>query len=189
MPETQPPAGPLSVQSSTFKFQLPHATEARFCNAFRIDKEAFPGHHLVIFALVISGRFIGSISFTFENGMLLGRKQSMLQYLQGLRAAKGIPEFTNPTIDIPINLDGPRPVDHIVLTQNGHTTEFAFYTWSWAITNSPLPERPNLIFAHLYPILRCTASLQIAWIEEIYGDDARIQPRPIINFDATPKQL
>jgi hypothetical protein len=146
------------------------------------------------FGAVLEARIADQFSFTLENGILANLKDSVLQYLPGLKAASGRPEFVQPPIVLSITKEAPRAVDHLMLTQNGHTAEFAFYSWAWVKShNSFLVIAPEpaetTISAYLYPLIRCTASLQIAWIEELYGDDARNQQPPRITFDATPRRI
>lgn len=188
------PFPPPSVLMARYKIQLPQSGDSHFVNAFRIEKSIFPGHCFFAFATVISGEIVGTVSFTIENGSLLDRKANFLQYLLSLKAAEGRPEFVRSVVEVPITKAVPRTVDHIVLTQSGHTAEFALFGWSWAATQRP-PQTPEpsppevLISAHLHVILRCTVALQIEWLEELYGDDARNQPRQLLTFDATPKQF
>jgi hypothetical protein len=76
----------------------PTSTDARFCNTYRIDRDVFPGHYLLTFGTVIEGRVADESSFVVERGLLVNMKQSVLQYLPGLRAAYGRPVFLQPDI-------------------------------------------------------------------------------------------
>jgi hypothetical protein len=142
----------------------------------------------------VEGDIADQFSFTVENGMLVNLKGVVLQYLLALKAAGGRPEFIQPTTSLCIHREAPRPVDHMLFTQNGHTAEFAFFSWAWVktynsfIVIAPEPAESS-ISAFLYPVIRCTTSMQIAWIEDVYGDDARNQQPPSITFDATPRRL
>jgi hypothetical protein len=176
------------------KLLLPDSTDGRFCNAFRVYKSLLPGHCAMTFGFIDDDRVLATASFCMENGHLLGMKANLLNYLASLRAAQGLPEFSQPKVDMRL-ADPPRAVDHLVMSQRMHAAEFAFYTWSWAATQMPpifSPEQnpaEKTISAFLHPVIRCTASLQIAFLEELYDDSARNKDAPFITFEARPPEL
>jgi hypothetical protein len=141
-------------------------------NRFAIERD--DGFTIVHFGLISkSGTLLDRYSAVFQESMLEGQKENLVQYSDKLGAVKTtIPEWTPPRKELDASAFGPQVVDYIHLTSwDDKDAEICFMNYSRAKMSDLQALQGESLAAWGVALIRCRIDLQRDFLRKLYEFD------------------